>query len=206
MQRIATTVRLNRSVLQFDDAAHARLEQYLAESTSLLEGDPDPQEILADLEQAVADQCLRRLRPEQPVVTLAELEPALDEIGSVQAPGAGPATASSSSTMRETPPSPSLPSRSLQQVSQGAVISGVCLGLARYFSFDATMLRIVAVLLLFGTGGAMVLVYFGLMLLLPYAPLELGGARVRWLPAKCRALMEYLRAKLGVDPPGKIAA
>jgi phage shock protein PspC (stress-responsive transcriptional regulator) len=206
MQRIATTVRLNRSVLQFDDAAHARLEHYLAESTSLLEGDPDPQEILADLEQAVADQCLRRLRPEQTVVTLAELEPALDEIGSVQAPGEGPATASSASTMRATTPPASLPSRSLQQVSQGAVISGVCLGLARYFSFDATMLRIVAVLLLFGTGGAMVLVYFGLMLLLPYAPLKAGGAPVRWLPAKCRALMEYLRAKLGVDAPGKIAA
>jgi len=203
MQRIATTVRLNRSVLQFDDAAHARLEQYLAESTSLLEGDPDPQEILADLEQAVADQCMRRLRPEQTVVTLVELAPALEEIGAVQSPGAGPA---SSSTMRETPPSPSLPSRSLQQVSQGAVISGVCLGLARYFRLDATMLRIVAVLLLFGTGGAAILVYFGLMLLLPYAPLAAGGAPVRWLPAKCRAAMEFLRAKLGVDPPGKIAA
>ena len=203
MQRIATTVRLNRSVLQFDDAAHARLEQYLAESTSLLEGDPDPQEILADLEQAVADQCMRRLRPEQTVVTLAELAPALEEIGAVQSPGAGP---SSSSSMRETPPSPSLPARSLQQVSQGAVISGVCLGLARYFRLDATMLRIVAVLLLFGTGGAAILVYFGLMLLLPYAPLAAGGAAVRWLPAKCRAVMEYLRAKLGVDPPGKIAA
>jgi phage shock protein PspC (stress-responsive transcriptional regulator) len=203
MQRIATTVRLNRSVLQFDDAAHARLEQYLAESASLLEGDPDPQEILADLEQAVADQCMRRLRPEQTVVTLAELAPALEEIGAVQSPGAGP---SSSSSMHETPPSPSLPARSLQQVSQGAVISGVCLGLARYFRLDATMLRIVAVLLLFGTGGAAILVYFGLMLLLPYAPLEAGGAKVRWLPAKCRAIMEYLRAKLGVDPPGKIAA
>ncbi len=61
MQRIATTVRLNRSVLQFDEAANARLERYLAESASLLEGDPDPQEILGDLEQAVADQCMRRM-------------------------------------------------------------------------------------------------------------------------------------------------
>jgi hypothetical protein len=65
MQRISTTVRLNRSTVQFDDAAYARLEQYLAESASLLEGDPDPKEILGDLEQAVADQCTRRLRPEQ---------------------------------------------------------------------------------------------------------------------------------------------
>jgi hypothetical protein len=69
-----------------------------------------------------------------------------------------------------------------------------------------TLLRVISVLLLLGTGGAMVLVYFGLMLLLPYAPLEVGGARVRWLPARCRAFMEYLRAKLGVDGPGKIAA
>jgi phage shock protein PspC (stress-responsive transcriptional regulator) len=195
MQRIATTVRLNRSVLQFDDAAHARLEQYLAESASLLQSDPDPQEILADLEQAVADQCTRRMRPGQTVVTLAELEPALEEIGSVQAPGS--ATAS--------PPREATP-RVLQQFSEGAVISGVCLGLARHFQLDVTLLRVIAVLLLLGTGGAMVLVYLGLMLLMPYAPLQSGGTPVRWLPAKSRAFMEFLRAKLGVDRPGKIAA
>jgi len=197
MQRIATTVRLNRSILQFDGAANSRLEQYLAESASLLEGDPDPQEILADLEQAVADQCTRRLRPDQTVVTLAELQPALEEIGTVQAPGSGPA--SPQTTRGATP-------RTLQQVSQGAVISGVCLGLARYFQLDVTLLRVVSVLLLLGTGGAMVPVYLGLMLLLPYAPLDPGGVPVRWLPAKSRAFMEFLRVKLGVDRPGKIAA
>jgi phage shock protein PspC (stress-responsive transcriptional regulator) len=196
MQRIATTVRLNRSILQFDDAAHARLEQYLAESASLLAGDPDPQEVLADLEQAVADQCTRRMRPDQTVVTLAELAPALGEIGSVQSPGSG----------HESPPPREAMPRTLQQISQGAVISGVCLGLARYFRLDVTLLRVISVLLLFGTGGAMVLVYLGLMLLLPYAPQEPGGAPIRWLPAKSRALMEFLRAKLGVDRPGKIAA
>lgn len=197
MKRIATTVRLNRSVLQFDDAAQARLEQYLAESASLLEGDPDPQEILADLEQAVADQCTRRLPAGQTIVTLAELEPALDEIGSVQSPGAE-ATASAFARPATAQP--------LQQISQAAVISGVCLGLARYFRLDATLLRVIAVLLFLGTGGAMVLVYFGLMLLLPYAPLEPGGAPVRWLPQKSRALMEYVRAKLGVDRRAKFVA
>jgi len=208
MQRTAVTVRLHRSTLQFDDAAYARLEQYLAESASLLEGDPDPQEILADLEQAVADQCTRRLQPGQTVVTLAELAPALAEIGTLQPPGA-----TSSSSASPPPPSSSwstgsstAPRSSLQQVSQGAVISGVCQGLARYFRLDTTLLRVISVLLLFGTGGAMVLVYLALMLLMPYAPLDPDGAPVRWLPAKCRSFMEYLRAKLGVDTPGKIAA
>jgi phage shock protein PspC (stress-responsive transcriptional regulator) len=186
MQRLATTVRLNRSVLQFDDAANARLERYLAESASLLEADPDPQEILADLEQAVADQCTRRLRPEQTVVTLAELEPALEEIGSVQTPGTGPA---SSGQPRAAAP------RVLQQVSEGAVISGVCTGLGRYFGFNVTALRVFAVLLLLLSGGGVILVYFTLMLLMPFAPLAADGQPLGWLPGKCRAFMEYLRAK-----------
>ena len=95
MKRISVTVSLNRSTLQFDEAAYARLEQYLAESASLLEGDPDPQEILNDLEQAVADQCTRRMAADQTVVTLAQLAPALEEIGAVQVQGDG------------TPPEPS---------------------------------------------------------------------------------------------------
>ena len=190
MKRIAVTVSLNRSTLQFDEAAYARLEQYLAESASLLEGDPDPKEILSDLEQAVADQCTRRLAPGQVVVTLAELGPALEEIGSVQAAEATVAPE----------PSPRGASRPLQQVTEGAVISGVCLGFARYFGLNVTALRIFAVLLLFVTGGGMILVYLALMLLLPYAPLEAGAAQPSWLPAKSRSLVEYVRGKLSLAP------
>lgn len=188
MKRISVTVSLNRSTLQFDDAAYARLEQYLAESASLLEGDPDPKEILSDLEQAVADQCSRRLASGQGVVTLAELGPALEEIGSVQVAEAPVAPG----------PSPRSEVRPLQQISEGAVVSGVCQGLARYFGLNVTALRIFAVLLLFVTGGGMILVYLALMLLLPCAPRETGAAPLGWLPAKCRALMEYLRAKLSL--------
>lgn len=188
MKRISVTVSLNRSTLQFDEAAFARLEHYLAESAGLLEGDPDPQEILADLEQAVADQCSRRLRPGQTLVTLVELEPALEEIGAVQVPGA--AAPSERATRDATRP--------LQQVSEGALVSGVCQGLARYFHLDVTLLRVIAVLLLFGTGGGMIVVYLAMMLLLPYAPLEHDGAPVRKLPAKCREFVEWLRLKLHV--------
>ena len=185
MQRISTTVRLNRSVLQFDEAAYVRLEKYLAESASLLEGDPDPQEILGDLEQAVADQCTRRLQPGQSVVTLAELEPALAEIGSVQVPGASQTAGMAAQSA----------ARPLQQVSEAAVISGVCAGLGRYFGFNVSALRVFAVLLLLLSGGGVMIVYFALMLLMPYAPLPSDGKPLRWLPAKCRAFMEFLRTK-----------
>jgi phage shock protein PspC (stress-responsive transcriptional regulator) len=185
MQRISVTVTLNRSTLQFDEAAFQRLEQYLADARRTLEGNPDRDEIIADLEQAVADQCARRFAAGASIVTLAELQPALEEIGPVQAPGT---TASS----------PGSTSRPLQQVSEGAFISGVCQGFARYFGLDVTLLRIAAVLLLFATGGGMILVYIALMLLMPYAPLERGGKPLRKIPAKSRSLVEFIRAKLGV--------
>jgi phage shock protein PspC (stress-responsive transcriptional regulator) len=184
MQRISVTVSLNGSTLQFQEQAYGRLELYMAEAARALEGNPDKQEILGDLEQAVADQCTRRMSPQQAVVTLAELEPALDEIGPVQVPGA-----TAAQPMRDAP-------RALQQVSEGAVISGVCQGLARYFGLNVMLLRIFAVLLLFLSGGGMILVYLALMLLLPYAPLQPDGPPVRKLPAKCREWVELLRAKL----------
>ena len=183
MQRISVTVTLNRSTLQFDEAAFQRLEQYLAEARRALDGNPDQAEILADLEQAVADQCTRRLAPGSSLVTLAQLQPALEEVGPVQAPAAAPPSSGAS--------------RPLQQISEGAVISGVCLGFARYFGLDVVLLRIAAVLLLFATGGGMILVYLALMLLMPLAPLERGGKPLRWLPAKCRAIVGFVRGKLG---------
>jgi phage shock protein PspC (stress-responsive transcriptional regulator) len=185
MQRISVTVTLNRSTLQFDEAAFEQLEQYLAGARRTLEGNPDRDEIVADLEQAIADQCTRRLPAGTTTVTPAELRPALEEIGPVQAPGA---TASS----------PGGAARPLQQVSEGAVISGVCQGLARYFGLDVFLLRIAAVILLFATGGGMILVYIAMMLLMPYAPLQRGGKPPRKIPAKSRSMVEFIRAKLGV--------
>jgi phage shock protein PspC (stress-responsive transcriptional regulator) len=195
MKCISVTVHLNGSTLQFDEAAYARLEQYLAESTSLLEGDPDPQEILSDLEQAIVDQCTRRMTANQTVVTLAELEPALAEIGAVQVPNGGTATAPARDAG-------SGAARPLRQISEGAVVSGVCNGLARYFALDVTLLRVIAVLLLLGTGGGMLFVYLALMLLMPYAPLDPAAAPLRWLPAKCRRFVEFVRAKLGIERTG----
>lgn len=186
MQRISITASLNGTTLQFDEAAFARLEAYLAEARRTLDGNPDQAEILADLEQAVADQCRRRLPPERQVVALSELEPALEEIGSVQVPDAEP----------EPPPAPRSHRRQLEQVSEGALISGVCLGLARYLDVDVTLVRIVALLLLFFTGGAMIVVYLVMMLLLPYAPPQPGAPPIGKIPAKSREFVEFVRGKL----------
>jgi len=190
MQRLSITASLNGITLQFDEAAFARLEAYLDDARRTLADNPDQAEILADLEQAVADQCRRRLPPERQVVTLAELEPALEEIGSVQVPDDSPVPGPGPG------PAPRGARRQLEQVSEGALISGVCLGLARYLDVDVTLVRIVALLLLFFTGGAMIIVYLIMMLLLPYAEPRPGAPPVGKLPAKSREFVEFVRGKL----------
>lgn len=184
MQRIAVTASLHGVTIQFEQAAYDRLEAYLAEARGALAGNPDRDEILTDLEQAIAEQCKHRMRLDAVRVTLRELEPALAEIGSVEdASGAMPAA-------------PAAAPRRLEQVSEGALLGGICQGIARYFQADVTLVRVIALLLLLLSGGVVILVYVALMLLLPYAAPEAGAPPVRRIPARCRELVSALRTRL----------
>ena len=181
------TVSLNRTAVQIEEDAHARLSAYLADASAKLAANPDRAEILLDLEQAVADQCKRRMLPGQTVITLAELGPALEEMGPVEPPEAAPPAA----------PAKPGPSGVLQQVSEGAMISGVCKGLSRAAAIDVTLVRVIAIVLLFATGGAMIVLYLVLMFLIPFAPLDPNGPPVRKIPAKSREYVLLIRSKLG---------
>lgn len=172
-----------------EDDAHARLRRYLDESGRTLATNPDRDEILTDLERAIADGCQRRLPSGETVIPLAVLEAVLLEIGPVRDPEiAGPAAEPTSS-------GPATNMR-FEQVSEGAWISGVCLGIARALNVDVGLVRLVAVLLLFFTGGAMAAVYLALMLVMPYAPPGTLEVPVRAIPRRCRIVVERIRAGL----------
>ncbi len=56
----------------------------------------------------------------------------------------------------------------LMRLEEGRMIAGVCAGLAQYFGVDATLVRIIFVILaLFGLGG--VVLYLILWLVMPRA-------------------------------------
>jgi phage shock protein PspC (stress-responsive transcriptional regulator) len=189
MQRVIS-VSLNRNVYHFEEDAHARLAEYLDRAQRRLAAYPDRAEVLADVEQAIADQCSRRLAAGQSVITLVELGAALDEIGEVEIPGApGPMPAGGDGAAPAS-------GTALQQISEGAWISGVCNGLAKSSRLDVTLLRVIAIVLLVFTGGGMILLYAVLMLLIPYAPLSPNAAPLPWLPAKSREIVTAIRSKL----------
>jgi phage shock protein PspC (stress-responsive transcriptional regulator) len=179
---------LNRNPYSLEEDAYARLEVYLAESAAALAANPDREEILLDLEQAVADQCRRRLPPQATVITLAELGPALEEIGPVSVPTSEEGRTKEKIAIETGPV--------LQQISQGAWVSGVCLGLARYLRAEVTLIRVIALALLFFTGGSAALVYAVFAALLPFAEIDPQGPPPGKIPAKLREWIESIRRRI----------
>jgi len=132
MQKVIT-INLNGNAYQLDEQGYEALRAYLAHAEAQLGGNPDASEIIRDLEQSIAEKCLRLLGPGKTVVTTAEVEQILREIGPVEnTAGAaqGPHAAETQQPKR------------LYQIREGAMVSGVANGLAAYFNIDPTIVRV----------------------------------------------------------------
>src|SRR5215510_12784395 len=88
MQKVIT-INLNGNAYQLDERGYEMLLAYLDHAEQELAGNPDRAEILADLEQAIADKCLRALGTHKTVVSAAEVDAILKEMGPVEGGAAG---------------------------------------------------------------------------------------------------------------------
>jgi phage shock protein PspC (stress-responsive transcriptional regulator) len=86
--RTVITISLNGNAYQLDAVGYDALRAYLQVAEQRLAGNPDREEILADLEQAIADKCNRYLGPHKNVVSAAEVAEVIREMGPVDG-GAG---------------------------------------------------------------------------------------------------------------------
>jgi phage shock protein PspC (stress-responsive transcriptional regulator) len=196
--RQVITVSLNGRAYQLEDDAYGVLSAYLGDAARALAGNPDKDEIVADLEQAIADKCDRYLNPHKTVVGRAELARIIEEMGPVDgaAPAAGPAPAADSgAASAAAPPRDGAAPKRLYQISEGALVSGVCNGIAAYLAVDVTLVRLAFVVLAFLTGGGAVLAYLVLMFVVPYASTSEEHAAARGLPFNARALVERAKRK-----------
>jgi phage shock protein PspC (stress-responsive transcriptional regulator) len=203
MQKVIT-VSLNGNAYQLDEAAYTQLAAYLDEAARALAANPDRTEIIADLEQAIAEKCTGYLNAHKNVVTGPELQQIIAQMGPVNDVHAATGAESGDSTQQGPTPESSPGSaagasaaapRRLYQISEGALISGVCKGLAAYFNVDVTLVRVIFVVLTIITWGLGVLIYLALMILIPYASTSEEHAAARGLPFNARALVERAKAK-----------
>src|SRR5712675_774046 len=149
---------LNGNAYQIEDNAYAVLAAYLEDAARALAGNPDKDEIIADVEQAIADKCARFLSPHKTVIARTEIDQVLAEMGPVDsgearesAGAAGASAAASGPKVADAAGGAAAPgaaaaagesgpsARRLYQISEGALVSGVCNGIAAYFHVDVTI-------------------------------------------------------------------
>ena len=89
-------INLNGNAFHLEEPGFKSLSAYLERAQAQLKDNPDRTEIVADLEQAIADKCGRFLRPHKNVLTAAEIEEVLKEMGPVQSENTADAGAAAS--------------------------------------------------------------------------------------------------------------
>jgi phage shock protein PspC (stress-responsive transcriptional regulator) len=210
--RKVTLASLAGNAYQLEEAAHQRISAYLEDAGRALTGNPDRAEILADLEQAIADKCDSFLGKHKNVVSEQEALQILREMGPVpgqstareDAPdvdwarhaGRNDADAGDSRTAGTGPFSATAgpPRRRLMRLPSEGMVGGVCAGIAAYFGFDVVWVRLAFILLAVFT-GVWFLVWLAMLIVMPAArtPEQMATARGEALSA--REVMEMARKK-----------
>lgn len=193
--RKVLTISLNGNAYQIEEGGYEALRTYLESAQARLQDDPDRVEILADLEQAIAEKCNRYLSAHKSVVSAEEMQQILTEMGPVNGESGagaagGPQATADSHERPQGGAADSTATRRLYQIREGAMISGVCKGLAAYFNVDVAIVRLIFVALAFLTWGAWILAYIVMMFVIPYASTSEERAAAHGQPFDAQHLID----------------
>ena len=212
MQKVIT-INLNGNAYQLDETAFSLLRAYLDEAEVQLKNNPDRAEILADLEQAIADKCQRFLGPHKTVIQSGEIEQVVKEMGPVDGGSHGGGASTDNSAGEPHKPrqdkgadgtgTPSGTRKRLYQIPDGAMLSGVCNGLAAYFNIDVTIVRLIFVVLAIVTKGVGILVYLLMAFVIPRATTSEEHAEAHGLPFNAQELIDQARKNYSEFKDGK---
>ncbi len=144
---------------RLDEEAYDRLERYLDRAASRLRDDPDRAEVLGDLERSVGDKLAALLGSDDRLVTAADIDGILEEIGTVDT-GQEPPPAETAAPAR---------TRRLQRIRKGQQLAGVCNGLAAYADLPVDWVRTGFIFGTVITAGIFGLVYIALAFIMPVA-------------------------------------
>ncbi len=150
---------------QLTEDAYDRLTRYLDRAAARLRDDPDHAEVLGDLERSVGDKLATLLGSDDRVVTTADIDAVLEEIGAVETGQDPESHESAEGAAGARQPR----KRRLQRIREGKEIAGVCAGLAAYAELDVDWVRTFFVLGTLVTAGILGLVYIALAFILPIA-------------------------------------
>ena len=93
-------VNLNGRAFHLEEPGFLALRTYLERAQTQLKDNPDRTEIIADLQQAIADKCAQFLSPHKNVLSAAEIAQVLQQMGPVESDAAAETGAAAANSAR----------------------------------------------------------------------------------------------------------
>lgn len=191
------TIKINLSgiIFNIDDDAYEKLKTYLDTISHHFSNQQESKEIINDIEARIAELFQERVSSEKQVITIAIVNEVIDIMGNPE----DIADTGEESGDKKTFHDSYTTSKRLFRDPENSVIGGVCGGLAAYFGVDPVIFRLLFVLFFF-VGGASILVYIILWIVLPRAEtaaqkLEMRGEKVNVSNLEKKIREEYDNVK-----------
>jgi len=173
----ALKINLSGQIFHIDEDAYEKLKVYLDTISSHFSNVSESKEILTDIEMRIAELFREKMSDENQVISAKEVDEVIDIMGRPEEI-ADDEDMSGAQKQRE-----KRSQRRLYRDPDNAVFGGVSSGLSAYFNLDVLLIRILFFLLIFVSGGTVLLLYIILWIAVPRAEtaaekLEMRGEKV----------------------------
>ncbi len=169
------SINISGIIFHIEDDGYDSLRKYLDSINQYFGSFEDSSEILADIENRIAEIFLSKLNEGKQVITLEDVNSLVATMGNVSdfkaaeeqefvasEPKAERKDESKSSAYSQTSPN-----KKLFRDQKRKILGGVCAGLGHYFSIDPVWPRVLFALLVLGSYGGLLLLYIILWIALP---------------------------------------
>jgi phage shock protein PspC (stress-responsive transcriptional regulator) len=194
----AIKINLNGIIFHIDDDAYEKLKSYLDTISRHFSNKQESEEIIKDIEARIAELFQERISAENQVITLKIVNEVIDIMGNPEDIADSGEGGDEQRSFHETYTA----HKRLYRDPENSVIGGVCGGLGAYFGIDPVIFRLLFVVFFFA-GGASILVYVILWIVLPQAlttaqKLEMRGEKVNVSNLEKKIREEYDTVKENV--------
>jgi phage shock protein PspC (stress-responsive transcriptional regulator) len=193
------TINLNGIAYQLEENGFEALRAYLDSAARRLEGNPDTAEIIADIEQSIGDKFRALLGANKTVIVEKEVRDVIAEMGPVQGGSedteeSSAAAGSGAAAKAAAAGGPAAPgdAKRLYRIHEGAMVAGVCNGIAAYFGIDVAIVRIAFVFTSFFWGSGLLL-YIIMAVIIPRARTSAEKSAATGVPSTAEEFIRRAR-------------
>ncbi len=164
------SINISGIIFHIEEDAYERLRDYLGSINQYFSSFDDSLEIIADIESRIAEIFLAKLNENKQVINKEDVEELVTTMGSIKDfQAVEDQTVEEDNTYSDEGESQwkDTSSKRLYRDEKRKILGGVCAGIAHYFKIDPLWVRLIFLVLFFGSYGSILLIYIIMWIVVP---------------------------------------